>query len=78
MTMTQAEQQHLVAVREAVAEYDVRFHLVRTFTHGTAVQVEARPENCRWRKVGPLLFPPDDGTLADVLTMLAEMRVGAA
>jgi hypothetical protein len=72
--MDEHEQELLAAVRTALREDDVRLHIVGTFTHGAAVQVEARPWGGRWKKAGPLLFPPDGGSLADTLTMLAEMR----
>ena len=72
--MDQHETDLLAEVREAMRADDVRLHIVRTFTHGASVQVEARPWGARWKKAGPLLFPPDGEDLSYTLGMLAEMR----
>lgn len=73
--MNTREDEALAAIRAAVSGWSVRFNIVRTFTHGDAVQVEGKDSiGGRWKKVGPLIFPPDDGSLADTLTMLAAMR----
>jgi hypothetical protein len=58
----------LAEIRAAMKHPDVRLHLPLTFTHGVGVQVYIKG-----RKVGPLLFPPDGGTVADTLHMLGEM-----
>lgn len=62
---------------------DVRFVLVRTFTHGEGVVIEHRPIEAkpRWRQAMvekgrklPLLLPADGETVADVLRDLARLR----
>lgn len=45
--------------------------LVHTMSHGIAVQVRQGR-----KKVGPLLFPPDGGTVADTLQMLGTLATG--
>ena len=76
--MNEHENALLGEVREAMQADEVRLNIVRTFSHGAAVRVESRPYSGRWKTIKTLLFPPEDGSLADVLTMLAEMREGAA
>ena len=62
----------LAQVREALGSSDVRLALVHTFTHGRGVQVYVKT-----RKIGPLIFPPEGGTLADTLHMLGAMAIEA-
>lgn len=71
--MNAREDEALSAVREAMQGYDWRLEAVLTFTHGVAVQVyqNVGAGRAKWVKVGPLLFPPDGGTLADTLAVLA-------
>ena len=73
--MATREDEVLDAIREAMRGYDWRLEAVLTFTHGVAVQVYAKPRTGpkRYSKVGPLIFPPDGGTFADVLTMLGAL-----
>lgn len=76
--MSATEEQALTDIRAAVANWSVRFDIVRTFSGKDAVQVETRDEQRgRWRKVGPLIFPHEGGSLADTLTLLATMRAEA-
>jgi hypothetical protein len=58
----------LAEIRAALQQPFVSLHLVTTFTHGRGVQVKIKTS-----KVGPILFPPEDGTVGDVLMMLAQM-----
>ena len=76
--MNEHETGLLDEVRAAMKSDEVRLNLVPTFSHGEAVRVEIKNGSARWRKVGPLMFPADGGTTADVLVMLAEMRTEAA
>lgn len=75
--MDEREQDALAAVREAMQGYDWRLESVLTFggPSSVAVQVYAKGTGKSWRKVGPLIFPPDDGTLADTLTILGGLAV---
>lgn len=56
---------------------EVRLSIVPTFTHGDSVRVEGKVGG-RWKRIGPLIFPPDDGSLTDVLSVLASFREPAA
>lgn len=69
-----AAEDQLAEIKAAMTG-EVRLCILLTFTHGDAVQVEARQKG-RWRKVGPLIFPPKGGTTADTLAMLAGFRRG--
>lgn len=55
--------------------YDWRLEAVLTFGHGVAVQVyqNVGVQRAKWRKVGPLLFPAEGGTVADTLRMLGDL-----
>lgn len=65
-------------IREAMQGYDWRLEAVLTFGHGIAVQVYAKGRGAkRHSKVGPLIFPPEGGTFADVLTMLGALGTEA-
>lgn len=58
-----------------------RVESVVTFTHGLGVQVYARVAGGtggRWHKVGPILFPPEGGSIGEVLTALADLADGQA
>lgn len=58
----------LAKIREALASPGVALRLVDTFGHGTAVQVYVKS-----RKMSPLLYPPEGGSLSDTLKMLGEL-----
>jgi hypothetical protein len=60
-------------LREALADPNVSIRLVPTFTHGRAAQVYVKS-----RKVGPLIVPQQDQTLAEVLHMLGTLAPGGA
>jgi hypothetical protein len=66
--MDESEQTHLAKIREAMASPDVSLHPARTFTHGLGVQVYVKN-----LKVGPILFPVEGQSIADVLHMLGTM-----
>lgn len=68
MTGMTEEEAALAEIRTALKQPFVSLHLVTTFTHGRGVQVKIKTS-----KVGPILFPPEDGTVGDVLMMLAQM-----
>lgn len=69
----------LEEIREAV-KGRVRFEIVRVFFNprpeAIRIQREVTAPSGRktWKDVGPLLFPGDDQTLADVFSMLVTMR----
>lgn len=69
----------LAEIREAMQGSAWRLVPVMTFSHGIGVQVWATKPgssaNARGSKVGPVLFPPDGGTIADTLQMLGSMAV---
>lgn len=71
--MNPVEERHMATIRDALASDEVSIRLVRTFTHGRCAQVFVGR-----KKVGPILIPGDGQTLADVLTMLGKLAVGAA
>jgi hypothetical protein len=76
--MSAAENDALDAIRQAMRGYDWRLEAVLTFSHGVGVQVYAKARGAkRHSKVGPLIFPPDGGTFADVLTMLGALGTEA-
>ena len=58
----------LAEIRDALKQPYVALHFVQTLTHGRAVQVKIKT-----RKIGPLIFPPKDGTLGDVLALLGSL-----
>jgi hypothetical protein len=62
------EEAALAAIREAMKHPEVALHLVYTFTHGRGIQVKIKT-----RKIGPLIFPANGGTLSDTLRMLGDM-----
>ena len=64
------ERDGLDDIRDAMGDPNVALHLVPTFGHGTAVRVKIKT-----RKIGPLLFPAEGQTIADVLHMLGTMVV---
>lgn len=68
--MDQRETEALAEVREAMKHQGVSLHFAFTFTHGTGIQVKIKT-----RKIGPLIFPAEGETLADVLHMLGTMAV---
>lgn len=55
-------------LRDALKQPYVALHFVQTLAHGRAIQVKIKT-----RKVGPLIFPPKDGTLGDVLALLGSL-----
>jgi len=65
----------LAQIRTALADPNMHLRLVRLIFGGSgwAVQVYVKS-----RKVGPLLLPPDGGTLLDTLAMLDELTPDAA
>ena len=70
-TSTQADESAVLAeIVAALREPDGAIRLTRLVFGPTrrAVQVVRRG-----RRIGPLLFPPDGGTLADTLHMLGEL-----
>jgi len=66
-------------IRAAMQGYDWRLEAVLTFggPSPVAVQVYAKTQGKRYAKVGPLIFPPDGGSFADVLTMLGALGTEA-
>ena len=66
--MTAEEKQALAEIKDALKQPYVALHFVQTLTHGRAVQVKIKT-----RKVGPLIFPPDGGTVGDVLALLGNL-----
>jgi hypothetical protein len=70
--MDEQEADMLAEIKDAMRG-ECRLNIVPTFTHGDSVRVEQKV-NGRWKKAGVLIFPPDGGTVADVLTMLASFR----
>jgi hypothetical protein len=74
-SQTVTEDPNVTALRAAMQGL-VRLEIVPIyfnprFTEGVQVYEQIGK---RWSKVGPLIFPPDGGTLADTLTLLASMR----
>lgn len=69
------EEQVLDEIRQAMQSYDWQLDAVVTFTHGMGVQVYLRkpPPSRGRRKVGPILFPSEGQTLADLLATLGSM-----
>lgn len=68
------DEEALAEVRAAM-QGDWKIERRVTFTHGQAVQVFVKKDR-NWRKAGPLLFPPDNGTVSDLLQMLGDMTKG--
>ena len=58
----------LAKMREALQSPDAHIRLVQTFTHGRGAQVMVKT-----RKIGPIIFPGEDMTLAEVMHMLGKM-----
>lgn len=68
----------LESLRHAMKGALWRAEAVLTFTHGVAVQVYVKDNGSkskRYVKVGPLLLPPEGGSVADVLSMLGALTV---
>lgn len=71
--MTPGEQEALDTIRAAMTGHGWRVQSVVTM-RGLALQVYARVGvTNRYEKAGPLLFPPDGGTVADTLGMLGAL-----
>jgi len=58
----------LAEIRHALSQPFASLHLVTTFTHGRGVQVKIKTS-----KVGPIMFPPEGGTVGDLLAMIGQM-----
>lgn len=74
--MKTSEAEALDQIRTAMQDFDWRLEAVLTFggPSSLAVQVyEKAAGSKRYTKVGPLLFPPDGGSIADTLQMLGEL-----
>lgn len=61
----------LSQIKEALADPNVSIKLPVTFTHGRGVQIYVKT-----RKVGPIILPTGDQTLADILQMIGSLAGG--
>ncbi len=76
-TMSAHEQEALDRIRDAVQDWTVRFEIGKSLRGHDYVRVYQLQPNNRWHKIEPVLFPPEDGNLGDLLKMLADMRAEA-
>lgn len=61
----------LAEITRALQDPNASIRLPMTFTHGRGAQVYIKS-----RKVGPIIFPAEGQTLADVMAMLGKLAVG--
>lgn len=78
MSTTRDPERELEEIRSAMSKVPVRITLSLALsanggTPSARLEVQDPNRRLRWTKVGPLLLPPDGGSAADLLRMLADL-----